>query len=217
MKLRWRRRFGKQERPRSLPECARHEAADGNQARATHSGRGQHAASIFPVIIGMMEKREFHPEMMPRRGEWTAWGLWAVISLALWGMHRLGSIPGWAWILWGFLLFAAASISLGNWMDRRTVLRLTPEGIEFENGLRHVRLGWNEVMAVSVFPSNLGRTVQVRGEQAHFRFKTLGEFKFRGETRGRTGFAAGEEILQEIVRRSGLRAVQEEGIVEYKR
>ncbi len=47
MKLRRRRRFGKQEQLRSLLECARHEAVDGTQTRETHSGRGRHAASIL--------------------------------------------------------------------------------------------------------------------------------------------------------------------------
>lgn len=165
-----------------------------------------------------MEKQEFHPEILPRRGEWTAWGLWVVVTLVFWAMRRLDAIPSWAWILWGFLLFSAISISLGNWMDRHTVLRLDAGGIEFTNGLRHVSLAWDEIIRVSVFPSNLGRTVQVEGTKAYFRFKTLGEFTLGGQVRGRTGFAAGEKILQEIVRRSGLRRIEtKDNTEEYQR
>lgn len=165
-----------------------------------------------------MEKQEFRPEMLPRRGEWTAWGLWVVVTLVFWAMRRLGAIPFWAWILWGFLLFSAVSISLGNWMDRHTVLRLDAEKIEFTNGLRHVELAWDEVLKVSVFPANLGRAVQVEGRNTHFRFKTLGEFTLGGQVRGRTGFSSGEEILREIVRRSGLHRVEtKDEIEEYQR
>lgn len=165
-----------------------------------------------------MGKQEFRPEILPRRGEWTAWGLWLVVTLVFWAMRRLGTIPAWAWVLWGFLLFSAVSISLGNWMDRHTVLSIGMEGIEFTNGLRHVNLAWSDVLKVSVFPASLGRTVQVEGRDAHFRFKTLGEFALGGQVRGRTGFSAGEEILQEIVRRSGLHRVgTKDEIEEYQR
>ncbi len=102
-------------------------------------------------------------------------------------------------------------------MDRRTVLRLSAEGITFENGLRHVAMSWSEVRKVIVTPSVIGKTVQVFGERAYFRFKTLGELKFQGSVRGHTGFANGDAILQEIVRRGGLHPTQGDGMLEYKR
>ncbi|MBO9368710.1 MAG: PH domain-containing protein [Chloroflexi bacterium] len=164
-----------------------------------------------------MQSQTFRPEQMPRRGEWMAWMVWAGMSLVLWAMDRLGEVPFWAWLFWGFLLFSALSISLGNWMDRQTQLRLSEDGIAFENGLRRVSMPWSEVREVIVMPSVLGKTVEVIGERAHFRFKTSGELTFQGSVRGRTGFANGDEILQEIVRRSGLHPTQRDGTLEYKR
>jgi len=155
------------------------------------------------------ETREFRPELISRRGETTAWALALVVSLSLFALHWvLGTIPAVAWVFWGFLLFAALSISLGNWMDRRTVIRIDPDGIAFENGLRRVRLGWPEIRKVNVLPARWGQSVQVIGDASHFEFRTLGKVEFQGEVRGRVGFAAGQEMLEHILKTSGLELVK---------
>lgn len=161
------------------------------------------------------EKREFRPELLSRRGEWTAWTLALVASLGMWFLHRDGYIPTWAWIFWAFLLFSGVSISLGNWLDRTTAIWLEADGIRFENGLRHVRLSWPEVQKVAVLPARWGRSVQVIGERSHFGFKTLGEVQFQGEVRGRTGFADGQTILDIILRKAGLVLIEESNNAYY--
>ena len=142
----------------------------------------------------MIEVREFRPELLSRRGEWTAWILTLAASVGMWLLSRNGYIPAWAWIFFTFLLFSGLSISLGNWLDRCTVIRLEAGGIQFENGLRHVRLGWREVQKLAVLPTRWGKSVQVIGVESHFGFKMLGEVQFRGEVRGRTGFPDGREF-----------------------
>ena len=107
-------------------------------------------------------------------------------------------------ILEAFLLFSALSISLGNWMDRQTMIRLGVGGVEFENGLRKSRLKWEEIDRIQVFPSAWGKKVQVIGAGSHFSFRTLGEVNYMGESRGRLGFAEGELILQRILESSHL-------------
>jgi hypothetical protein len=102
------------------------------------------------------------------------------------------------------LFLAALSISLGNWMDRRTILRLDEAGVEFSNGLRHVRLGWEQIRRVSVLESPWGRKVQVLGDAAFFEFRTLGEVKVQGQLKGRVGFAQGEHILGSLIEKAGL-------------
>ncbi|MBN1453053.1 MAG: hypothetical protein JW963_18710 [Anaerolineales bacterium] len=155
------------------------------------------------------ETREFHPELLPRRGEWTAWALALAVSAGVWLLNQSGYVPTWAWIFWFFLLFSGLSISLGNWLDRNTVIRLDADGIRFENGLRRVRLGWCAVQKVAVLPARWGKAVQVIGEKSHFEFKTLGEVQFQGEVRGRTGFLEGQVILDAILRETGLELVEE--------
>ena len=50
--------------------------------------------------------------------------------------------------------------------------------------------------------------MQVIGEKSHFGFKTLGEVQFQGKVRGRTGFAAGDEILNTILKEANLQLVE---------
>jgi hypothetical protein len=161
------------------------------------------------------DTREFRPELLPRRGEWTAWALALAASVGMWLLNWSGYVPVWAWIFWVFLLFSGLSISLGNWLDRNTVIRLDADGIRFENGLRRVRLNWREVQKVAVLPARWGKAVQVIGEKSHFEFKTLGEVQFQGEVRGRTGFLEGQAILDVILRKTGLELVEESNNAYY--
>jgi hypothetical protein len=159
--------------------------------------------------------REFRPELISRRGEWTAWVLAVVAGVGMWLLSRSGYIPTWAWIFWIFLFFSGVSISLGNWLDRNTVIWLETDGIRFENGLRRVRLSWHEVQKVAVLPARWGKSVQVIGEKSHFSFKTLGEVRFQGEVRGRTGFSEGQSILDTILNETGLEFVEESNNAYY--
>ena len=147
--------------------------------------------------------------MIPRRGELIAWssallvgGAWFVIKQITGSAGLL--VP----ILFIPLLLAALSISLGNWMDRHTLLRLDTEGVSFSNGLRHVQLKWDQIQQVRVLPAAWGKKVQVFGEQSYFGFLTLGEVKAQGRVLGRTGIAGGESALQRILEGAGLDTVQ---------
>ncbi len=164
----------------------------------------------------MQSRREFHPELIPRRGEWIAWGL-ALVALAVLGvLFALGArLPLTGVLLAGLLTLSAASISLGNWMDRHTVLMLHPDGVRFRNGLRNVSLSWDDIREVRVADTSLGRRVQVRGEKDGFVFRTLGEVWARDELKGRTGFLEGERILKEIVRAAGLQESRQQDDVQY--
>jgi len=152
-----------------------------------------------------INSQEYRPELLSRRGEVVAWSL-AILLAAVWLFLRAGRqpfLPAVTFLL-GFFLFSAASISLGNWMDRRTVLRVDDQAVAFENGLRRARIPWQDIQEVQVFPSSWGKKVQVIGPQAHFAFRTLGEVRLQGDLKGRMGFAQGEFILEYILARSGL-------------
>ncbi len=150
---------------------------------------------------------EFHPELIPRRGELIAWASALLVGIAWLILHLVdqkinSAVP----ILTVFLVLAALSISLGNWMDRQTRICMDQEGLSFNNGLRHVRLTWNQIQRIQVESSGWGNKVFVVGQNKHFEFHTLGEVKVYGELKGRMGFAQGEHILQTILARSGLKA-----------
>jgi hypothetical protein len=152
---------------------------------------------------------EFHPELLSRRGEGLAW-LTAALSFLAWTLLSLTSRPVLTVVpfMSFFFLFAAASISLGNWMDRRTVLRLDQDRVAFKNGLRNVQLRWDQIAEIQVFTANWGKKVRVLGDQAHFDFRTLGELKLGGDVKGRMGFVQGESILRRILLATDLKEVE---------
>jgi hypothetical protein len=155
---------------------------------------------------------EYRPLLLSRRGEYIAWGAALLVAAAWFFLTLLGrsvflAMP----ILEILLLFSAASMSLGNWMDRRTVLRLSDQGLSFQNGLRDIRLKWDEICKIYVIPTQWGKKAEVIGEREHFQFRTLGEVKVQGEVKGRMGFEKGDEALDYMISRSGLQQVEQPG------
>lgn len=161
----------------------------------------------------------YHPELLPRRGEYLAWGT-AILGLLGWSILRLSGRPIISAIsfLVVFFILAASAISLGNWMDRKTFLRMSIDELEFSNGLRHVHLAWDKITRIQVSETTWGKKVRVFGDPEHFDFRTLGEFKVGSEVKGRMGFTQGELILSQILERSDLKEVsRSENVCYYAR
>jgi hypothetical protein len=152
----------------------------------------------------MSEFKTYTPELLPRQGELTAWGLAVAAACGLFFLSRQESLPFWAWFLFAILAFSAMSISLGNWMDRKTMLRIDERGVDFENGLRKTRMDWDNILEIRTAPARWGTSVEVISNHNHFAFTTLGEMKFQGQVRSKTGFPAGKEILDELLCSAGL-------------
>lgn len=157
-------------------------------------------------------KREYRPELIPRRGEIVAWigtlltGLtWLVLAVS--GQRVVIMIP----VLFFLLLFSAFIISLSNWTDRQTRITILADGVEYKNGLRSVRFSWAEIREIRVTPGRWGEKVQVYGEHSYFTFHTLGEVRLQGNLKGRMGFDKGAEILRQLVLHSGLQIVDQLG------
>lgn len=148
---------------------------------------------------------EFRPLLIPRRGEFYAW-LCVLLVAVVWLLLGLRGEPVFALIpLAGAgLSVAALLISLGNWVDRHTLISLDGDGITFANGLRTMRLIWRDISQVRVFDTNWGKRVQVYGGDAYFTFRTLGEVDIMGKIQGRMGFENGDQILRQIILSSGL-------------
>jgi hypothetical protein len=155
---------------------------------------------------------EHRPELLERRGEAIAW-LLALLSAAAWAWTASSGAAGTILlpVLAVLLALTAAAISLGNWMDRRTRLRITESGLAYENGLRRVEIPWSEVVEVHAMPTRNGKRVSVAGDKAFFTFRTLGEIQVGGEVKGRIGFVRGEEIFRHIVLQAGLQIVEGKG------
>ena len=158
----------------------------------------------------------FHPELLSRRGELIAWGTstfvflgWLILSLN--GRQVPFAVP----FLGIILVLAALAISLGNWMDRKTELRLDAGGVIYKNGLRYAALKWDEIFEIKVFPSKWGKKVHVLGATVHFNFRTLGEVKVQDEVKGRMGFAEGDKILSVMLEQTNLKEIAGPGPGRY--
>lgn len=160
----------------------------------------------------MRTSDEFRPEQNSRRGEFIAWGATLMVGLA-WLVLTINNqdIPNAIPFLGIFLLLSSASISLGNWVDRRTVIRVSTDGIGFKNGLRNVRMNWDEIKQVRVIPTRWGSKIQTFSDTAFFEFRKLGEVKLSGNFTGKIGFKQGDEILQQIILKSGLQIIENQG------
>ena len=160
--------------------------------------------------------REFRPELISRRSEITLWVLFLVVLAAVVFLRVIDEkIPLLTVIFLVFMAFAAGSTSLSNWMDRKTVLTLKPEGIDFTNGLRKVALVWGEIQEMRIIPDQLGKRVQILGKYSHFQFRTLGVLKKKGEIHSKMGFAAGDFIIEKILQSSGLKETDGSGQGHY--
>jgi hypothetical protein len=166
------------------------------------------------------EENEFRPVLMSRRGEWTAWGLSAAV-LVVWVAQTIFKQPVLGSFIWlgFFFLLSALAISLGNWVDRRTAIRVHPDRIGFENGLRKVDLAWDQIVEVETLSSSWGERVRVYGLQGRrFDFRMLKELRLGSDVKDRTGFVQGEQILKLILDRAGLgRRQRSDGTYYYAR
>ena len=156
-------------------------------------------------------EKVFRPDVLSRRNEWIAWGVFFAAAVGTLIIRNFQALPTWVYIGLGVLFVLAAGLSLGNWMDRRTTLQFTPEGLEFKNGLRHIRMGWKDIQSMQVLPSSMGKGVRVIGTRGHFSFTVSGGVRLGGKTQGRFGFPDGDTIIKEIARRSGLPLVSHNG------
>ncbi len=163
----------------------------------------------------MESTQVFHPTTIPRTGERNAWILTAVAVVAYLLLWRLSEANAVLLVMVIFLLLSASLISLGNWIDRKTALILSPGGVEFSNRLRNVHLDWQQIEDVRVTSDRWGSRVQVAGADASFNFRMLSEVEFRGQVRGQMGFQDGETILKRILQASGLSLMNSNDQVHY--
>ena len=172
----------------------------------------------------MNAPREFRPELLSRRSEFFNWAL-AVIALATWVFLRsqVIAVSGWYLVFVLMMMSLAVSTSLSHWIERNTLLTLKPEGIDFNNKLRNISLKWEQVQEIRVDTTRFGNQVFVAGVLDHttashntnFTFRTLSVYKHKGEVRNKMGFAAGDFIIKQILKSSGLEPIENSGQNRY--
>jgi hypothetical protein len=167
-------------------------------------------------MLDLSTPQEFHPLIGNRRTELFAWILAIIIISMSWFRPNASGIRQlFTFVLVGFFGLSAVFISFGNWLDRHTSLTLTDLGIEYKNGIRHVRMDWAGIKEVRIFPSSKGSKVIIYNSSKHLSFQTLTEISTDGKVKIRYGFEKGEEILEMILRKSNLRDVEKRHTERY--
>jgi hypothetical protein len=153
--------------------------------------------------------REYRPALSSRKNELTGWFLVLLTGGAWWVIStRSSSLSLFIPLFFLLFLFLAAFTSLANWIERRTLLRISPSGVHFQNGLRDVSLAWSEINEVHILPSRWGQAVHILGENRHFHFQLAGEVTVMGKPQQRVGFLEGQQILSELLSNTQLQKVE---------
>jgi len=152
----------------------------------------------------MTNKKSYRPEISNRNPEFIAWGLALATLFAVIVLGSRQEIPAWAWFLLALFIFSGAVISLGNWVDRNTLLEIDKESVHFVNGLRDVTMQWQEIEHLWEGKGRVGMMVQVLSLTGHFSFILPSEMKFQGEVKSKVGFSEGAEIRDQIIKLAGL-------------
>lgn len=145
------------------------------------------------------------PIVGSRRPEATAW----ILALILAAVARIAP-PEMQAVWFGVRAFgvyfgaSALLMSVGNWLERNTVLALNSNEISLKQPMRTVHLAWKEVQRLEVRRSNQGSRVFVSGAAAQISFRLLAEVKIRDKIRDRYGFEEGEQIVSTIIEQAQL-------------
>jgi len=159
---------------------------------------------------------EYKPLLVPRRSEFNAWGLTLILLIvlifsSLEGRGKVGGV-----ILLVFLVLSSTTMSIGNWIDRKTYLRIGEQSVIYFNGAREVSLPWKDISRVEIIPGKFGDKIIVSSTEKRFRFQALGKIKMSEKVSGQVGFEQGTQILETILEKSGLATAERKPADSYE-
>jgi hypothetical protein len=167
-------------------------------------------APLHPPVV-------FKPEHT-RRGEWVAWMIALALALAMALQTVLsGSVDAIVRVLFIIVLIAACLITYANWMERNTLVCVSPAGVEYRSPLRKVELRYSQIQEIWLAPSRSAWRISVLGETGHFNFQTLVTLESIAGS-AIMGIAGGKQLAAHLIRASGmLNPDNQDGIWIWKR
>ena len=150
-------------------------------------------------MLDLSTPQTLKPIQNPRRSEMTAWFLSLCLILILifsteGGFFKVGGI-----ILCTFFLISAVIISLGNWQNRKTVLRLSRDQIWYFNGIKESSLSWEEIQRVEVYSGRFNDKISLVSDSGIIRFDIVNLEHFDQDKTPNYGFKEGVKILNSIL------------------
>lgn len=160
--------------------------------------------------------QEYRPLLLTRRSELVSWIITGITLFGwLYFRQNIPALTNLMLVFFALALFTALGSSYGNWMDRSTVLRVSPDGLAYRNGLQNIQMPWQDIQEMHLLESRLGRKVHLIGSRRQFSFRMMSELQAFGRQREQTGFAKGEEIVDAILQFSGLSLKNDSGSGKY--
>lgn len=146
------------------------------------------------------EARCFKPQALDRYGERLAWSLAAALTaLTLFMFWRQGVWIAALIVITSLCIVAALLISYGNWMERRTEIEVTAQGLRYRNPLRELRADWGSIMAVFIYPRGDGWRVIIESDSTSFSFQTQTTLRLGWGREVETGIIDGLLLTSNIV------------------
>jgi hypothetical protein len=161
----------------------------------------------LPVLQG---QETFLPVKPNRRGEFLAWG--CSFSLAVTAVVQARVTEGFPYtavLLLAFFFLAGATTSFGNWLERRTSVLVTPEGVTYTSPIRNVSLAWEQIDTLTALPAGQGWRLVVQGTGRMFQFRTPVPLGEGGREAVPIGFPDGERMAGLIRSQARLNAPME--------
>lgn len=153
----------------------------------------------------------FKPIPVSRRGEFLAWsGTLFVGAVGVYVLWKTKGISLFTPAIFFMLLMVASIISFGNWVDRRTSIRISSEMVFYRSPIRKVELGLNAIESLWAVPAGRGWRILVRGEGQLFHFRTGIHLESRSGAEMHTGIEGGERLAGIIRHGAGLSALEHE-------
>jgi len=161
-------------------------------------------------MLDLSTPQTYKPIKNSRRSEIIAWLFSFLLIILLLisserGFFRIGGI-----ILGSFFLISAVIISLGNWQNRKILLKLSEDQIWFFNGVKETRIKWYEIQRVEVYKGRFNDKINLISETERINFDIVGLEQLKQDKNPHYGFQEGVEILNIILDRTNLKVQKHE-------
>lgn len=168
-----------------------------------------------PPILKSAERAEWEEEFKPvkqnRQGELFAWicafGIFVAILILTWSF---GAVTFWIYALFLFFILAGISISFSNFLDARTMIHTSKQGLRYHSPLRRVYLDWVNVRRLIAIPSGRGWRIRVEGEYRFFQFRAPSKVKVGKRGEMELGFTNGDRLVSLIRGSAQLDQIEED-------
>jgi hypothetical protein len=154
----------------------------------------------------------YKPVMNSRRSEVLAWIFSICIVLVLFVLPSSGFFRIAGFVLATFFTFSAIVMSLGNWVSRKTELRMYDEFLWLDNGIRVTTIRWEDIDCLEVFPGRFNDKIIVNSDSSNrLSFDVIKANVESGEAINIAGFKERDIILEMIIKSSGLNEKRKDG------